>query len=137
MADRAFQRNAADPKQVRRATRLEEKRERRFLSNLGVALRQPVVRAVLAEYLDRLGLYKTSFDHSGSVMYFNEGRRHAGLELRELCGRASEELLEQMDAELRAQKRVDAAEVDAGQLRSATEPGRALTSDEHEEERHG
>ena len=36
-------------------------------------------RRIATRLLDRAGVYRTSFNHSGSVMAFNEGKRDMGL----------------------------------------------------------
>jgi len=36
-------------------------------------------RRIVARVLDRVGLFRTSFSNSGSIMAFNEGRRDVGL----------------------------------------------------------
>jgi hypothetical protein len=113
MSERALVRNAADPSQVKFAARQEREREARFLSNLRSALASPEVRLVFAELLERAGLYQTVFDHSGSMVYFKEGRRNFGLELRALCEQASDELTDQMDRERRQRLRADHRTTDA------------------------
>lgn len=36
-------------------------------------------RRIVSRLLEEAGVHRTSFNHSGSVMAFNEGRRHIGL----------------------------------------------------------
>lgn len=36
-------------------------------------------RRIVWRLLDKTGIYRTSFNHSGSVMAFNEGKRDVGL----------------------------------------------------------
>lgn len=38
-------------------------------------------RRIVSRLLEEAGVHRTSFNHSGSVMAFNEGRRHIGLYL--------------------------------------------------------
>lgn len=52
---------------------------RRELDDLRWLLGHPQGRRVAARLLEEAGVFRTSFNHSGSVMAFNEGRRHIGL----------------------------------------------------------
>ena len=36
-------------------------------------------RRIVSRLLEEAGVHRTSFNHSGSVMAFNEGKRHMGL----------------------------------------------------------
>jgi hypothetical protein len=38
-------------------------------------------RRIVSRLLEETGVHRTSFNHSGSVMAFNEGKRHLGLYL--------------------------------------------------------
>ncbi len=38
-------------------------------------------RRIVSRLLEEAGVHRTSFNHSGSVMAFNEGKRHIGLYL--------------------------------------------------------
>ena len=38
-------------------------------------------RRIVSRLLEETGVHRTSFNHSGSVMAFNEGKRHIGLYL--------------------------------------------------------
>ena len=118
MADRAAVRNAADPAQVVRAGRSDRDREARFLAAVRVTLQTQAGRLVCAELLERAGLYVTVFDHSGSVMNFNEGRRNFGLNLRAWLEQADEGLMDLLDQERRARKRADNAATDAAHTAS-------------------
>lgn len=121
MSDRAQVRNAADPAQVTRAGRRDRDREARVLASLKAVMTMPAARLVFAELLDRAGLYETVYDHSGSVMYFKEGRRNFGLELRAWIEEADDRLAELMDQERRARRRADEAATDAGHTPRATD----------------
>lgn len=55
-----------------------EKR-RKELEDLRWMLAHPQGRRIVMRLLDEAGVYRSSFNHSGSVMAFSEGRRHIGL----------------------------------------------------------
>lgn len=97
--------NAADPRQVRYARRKERDREGMFLAALKQVLQTVEGRFVFAELLDRAGLYQTVYDHSGSTVYFREGRRNFGLEIQAHLIEADEPRYEEMEREQRARKR--------------------------------
>lgn len=52
---------------------------RRELDDLRWLLGHPQGRRITARLLEETGVYRSSFNHSGSVMAFNEGKRHTGL----------------------------------------------------------
>lgn len=55
-----------------------EKR-RKELEDIKWLMAHPQGRRLTARLLDQAGVSRTSFNHSGSVMAFNEGRRDIGL----------------------------------------------------------
>jgi len=55
-----------------------EKR-RRELDDLRWLMAHPQGRRIVSRLLEETGVNRTSFNHSGSVMAFNEGRRQIGL----------------------------------------------------------
>lgn len=120
MSNRALVRNAADPKQVRYAARKEKQAEERFLDALAAVMNTQAGRIVCATLLQRAGLDRTVFDHSGSIMNFNEGRRNFGLEIKASIIAASESLFEQMEREERARQREADRETDAVHTPSST-----------------
>lgn len=78
----------ADPTDIRseqlRAERTEDERKRKRLEELAdltTVMRLPEGRRFMCGLIARFGVYRTSFDNSGSVTAFNEGRRNAGLML--------------------------------------------------------
>jgi hypothetical protein len=75
-----------DPTDLRRQEREAEAEEvgarelrRRELEDLRWLLGHPQGRRIAMRLLDEAGVYRSSFNHSGSVMAFNEGKRHMGL----------------------------------------------------------
>jgi hypothetical protein len=72
-----------DLKRQERETEADEAevrdRRRKELDDLRWLLGHPQGRRILARVLDEAGVFRSSFNHSGSVMAFSEGRRHMGL----------------------------------------------------------
>ena len=54
-------------------------RRRKELEDLRWLLGHPQGRRIVTRLLGEAGVYRSSFNHSGSVMAFNEGKRHIGL----------------------------------------------------------
>lgn len=55
-----------------------EKR-RKELEDLKWLMAHPQGRRIVSRLLEEAGVNRTTFNHSGSVMAFNEGKRHVGL----------------------------------------------------------
>ncbi|MFZ9370244.1 MAG: endopeptidase [Limnohabitans sp.] len=75
-----------DPTDLKRQERDAEaeeagarERRRKELDDLRWWLGHPQGRRIAMRLLDEAGVYRSSFNHSGSVMAFNEGKRHIGL----------------------------------------------------------
>lgn len=75
-----------DPTDTKRQERDAESEElvarehrRRELDDLRWLLGHPQGRRIISRLLDEAGVFRSSFNHSGSVMAFAEGRRHMGL----------------------------------------------------------
>ena len=75
-----------DPTDLKRQERDAEaeeavarERRRKELEDLRWLLGHPQGRRIVTRLLDEAGVYRSSFNHSGSVMAFNEGKRHMGL----------------------------------------------------------
>lgn len=123
MTDRALVRNAADPQQVTRAARKVKDRHARFALALKAVLGTVDGRLVVAELLERAGLYQSVYDHSGSAMYFKEGRRNFGLELQAACVDADEDAFDLGERERRARRRHEDRETDAAHTPRADAQG--------------
>lgn len=109
MTRRALVANGGDPKQVGRAARTVQRDEEQLAASLQAVLSTPAGRLVLWRLLEDTHVYGTSFDHSGSVMYFREGARNVGLTWRARILAADEPGYELMAREARARdRRVDA-----------------------------
>jgi hypothetical protein len=75
-----------DPTDLKRQERDAEaeevvarERRRKELDDLRWMLGHPQGRRIVSRVLDEAGVFRSSFNHSGSLMAFNEGRRHMGL----------------------------------------------------------
>ena len=75
-----------DPTDLKRQERDAEadeavarERRRKELEDLRWLLGHPQGRRLASRVLDEAGVFRSSFNHSGSLMAFNEGRRHIGL----------------------------------------------------------
>ncbi len=91
-------RNAADPKGVRDAGRLERLRQERFDRALVAVMNAPDGRIVMAELIKRCGVFELSWTRD-SAIHFNEGRRSVGLMLMAELQRTGEETYQQMERE--------------------------------------
>lgn len=120
---RALVRNAADPQQVRTAKRLEKRIQDQRDGALRAVLQTVEGRTLLSNLLDSAGLFGSVYDHSGSMMYFKEGRRNFGLELRADIERVDEAMAERMDVERRARLRRDNSTIDAVHTASSDDQG--------------
>ncbi len=54
-------------------------RRRKELEDLRWLLGHPQGRRIISRMLEEAGVFRSSFNHSGSVMAFSEGKRHIGL----------------------------------------------------------
>ena len=54
-------------------------RRRKELDDLRWWLGHPQGRRIITRMLEEAGVFRSSFNHSGSVMAFSEGKRHIGL----------------------------------------------------------
>lgn len=75
-----------DPTDLKRQEREAEadeagarERRRKELEDLRWLLGHPQGRRIVTRLLEEAGVYRSSFNHSGSVMAFSEGKRHMGL----------------------------------------------------------
>lgn len=76
-----FVKNAADEKQVKEAKRQSKFSREQELDDVRQLLKLPAGRRFLWRFLERCGVYKSSYDPSGSRVYFNEGERNIGIML--------------------------------------------------------
>ena len=74
-------RNAADEKQVKKASEKDKRKSERESADFKWVLSTRQGRRVVLKYLEECGVFKLSAEHSGSWTYFNEGKRNIGLKL--------------------------------------------------------
>lgn len=113
--------NGGDREQVNRATRTVQRADEQLAASLHAVLSTPAGRVVLWQLLDDTHIYATSFDHSGSVMYFKEGARNVGLTWQARMLAADEALYELMAREARAREKQLDAQTTATQTAPPTE----------------
>lgn len=73
--------NAADPKQVKRAGRIEKEREASFLDGLREVMGTAAGRALVWQLIGRTKVYSSVFDRDAGVMAYLSGRQDVGHEL--------------------------------------------------------
>lgn len=76
-------RDPLDLQRQEREAEVEEtvarEKRRRELEDLKWLMAHPQGRRIVSRLLEEAGVNRTTFNHSGSVMAFNEGKRHVGL----------------------------------------------------------
>ena len=116
-------RNAADPRQVRRAERKERSTESRRLAAYRATLGTPEGRFVFWDLLTKARIYESIFHPSGSSLYYNTGRQDFGHELIADLLRADEDGYVLMEREQRARAKSDASETEAAHTPRAEDQG--------------
>lgn len=109
---RAQVRNAADPRQVARAARVERRRDETFRAALQVVMQSAEGRFVMWALLSRAGVYGSIWDASARIHY-NAGRQDFGHELLADLTATDEMLYLQMETEMRAWQKREDRETDA------------------------
>lgn len=83
MRDKSTMRDPVDLLGQEREIESEElksrEKRRREIEDLKWLAAHPQGRRIASRLLEEAGVFRTSFNHSGSVMAFNEGKRHIGL----------------------------------------------------------
>lgn len=79
----AYNTDPTDTRQQDRDAEADElkarERRRRELEDLRWMLGHPQGRRIVSRLLAEAGAFRSSFNHSGALMAFNEGKRHVGL----------------------------------------------------------
>lgn len=89
----------ADPKSVKEKGEKAKSREQRDIDDLETILSDIRGRRFIWRYLAECGIFKTSFNNSGSITALNEGRRQIGLKLLAEVMEANEEAYTLMASE--------------------------------------
>lgn len=66
-------------REAERDEQVAREKRRRELDDLKWLMAHPQGRRIVGRLLEEAGVNRTTFNHSGSVMAFNEGKRHIGL----------------------------------------------------------
>lgn len=90
--------NAADPKAVRKAERLERIKAERWERALRTVMGTAEGRIVMGELIRRCGVFESSWTRD-SAIHFNEGRRSIGLMVMAELQRNDEEQYQLMERE--------------------------------------
>lgn len=98
--------NAADKEQVKDAAGKEKRGRDREIDDVAHLLADVHGRRFLWRVLEECGVYHQSFNHSGSIMSFNEGKRSVGLLLLRDIMEASPEAYVQMMKEFKGELNV-------------------------------
>lgn len=124
MADtpRAVVRNAADPQQVRRGARVEQRAGDRYDGAFRIVLGTPAGRALIWEILARVGVYRSIWSPNVQIHY-NAGRQDVGHELMADAIRIAPDLYELMEHEARMRDARDNVETDAAHTALADATG--------------
>lgn len=78
---KTYVKNASDAKQVKEARELEKRDDSQQIDDLKKILKSEYGKRFIWKLLGDCGVFRTSFDTSGSIVYFNEGKRVVGLNL--------------------------------------------------------
>jgi len=120
VGERAEVRNAADPQQVRRAARKDERREARRLAAYRLVLGTEAGRFVFWDLIANAGVFESIW-HPSAAIHYNSGRQDYGHKIMADLLRADEDAYDLMNREMRALAKSDARETEAAHV-SAT-PG--------------
>jgi hypothetical protein len=117
MSSKKAHTNAADPRQVWIAEKLEERRLSRWVSSLGAVMGDPNGRAFVWAVIRRAGVYESPFDPHGSVQSHKIGRGDMGREiLAEVLRHYPAEYL-LMEKEAREVEALERAQIEASRTR--------------------
>lgn len=121
--DRAFVKNAADPKQVKDAGRKEKKVREQELNDLAALLADPAGRRVLWRVLEYCKVFGEVFNESPTIAAFNAGVRNVGLFVVNEITAADEMAFFLMMKEARERKRKQEDEAEASHIPDAGTEG--------------
>lgn len=122
-----LQRNAADPEQVKYASRKTRDREARELAAFNEVLASPAGRIVLFAVLRMCRMHEGLTGLEGDALVMAVGRREGGLQIEATCRAADEDGLDLAAREHRAYMRREAAENEASRTAPAREESEQTT----------
>lgn len=89
--------STTDQATIKRQQDAQKLKAKQNIADLQKLATMPEFQRFFWELLSRAGIYETSFHASGSVVYYNEGRRSIGLQyIREINDHAPEALFKMM-----------------------------------------
>jgi hypothetical protein len=115
---RSLVKNAGDPQQVKRAARVERRRQQREIDDIVAVMHSPEGRRFVAARIRICGVYGSVWEASAKIHY-NAGRQDVGHQLMADIIAAAPELYTLMETEAREQQRRDDAEIAAGMVSGA------------------
>lgn len=122
MPERALVRNAADPRQVRNAERIEKRRKENEQRVLLEVMSTEAGRAFIAMEIRRAGVLQSCVARDVTIHHLAAVQNH-GLELQARVIEASKDLWQQLEREVWAREERLAAEVDAAHIQRSTNKG--------------
>lgn len=112
--------NADDRSQVRVSRRHQQDSQQALLGGLRAAMSTHEGRRGLGEFIESIGPLASVYDHSGSAMYYKEGRRSVAVELIATLEDADPHLYRLLKREIEAAR--EAAWREAGAVQRTRSP---------------
>ena len=113
--------NAADPKQVERAGHKQRYNRKMELEDVRDILETPAGRRTFWRYLTECRVFGSVFNNSGSMTYFNEGRRDVGLKIMADITEANDEAYLLMMREAKDREFVESNENESRETKESPE----------------
>lgn len=88
--------NSGDKEQVKGAEAVLKRKHEQQRRDIQWVLSEAAGRRFVLRYLEECGVFRTSFNNSGSITAFNEGQRNVGLMLFSDLNEASPEMYQVM-----------------------------------------
>lgn len=117
---RSLVKNAGDPQQVKRAARVERRKQQREVDDIIAVMSTPEGRRFVAARIKRCGVYGSVWEASAKIHY-NAGRQDTGHELMADVISAAPDAYTLMEREARELQRREEAEIAAGMVSDAEE----------------
>lgn len=118
--NRSMVKNASDPQQVKRASRVERRREVRAHDDIIALMNTAEGRRFVWSRISKCNVFGSVWEPSAKIHY-NAGRQDTGHELMADVIAASPELYSLMEREARELQRREQAEIEAGHTTTASE----------------